>query len=256
MQKYYSKLPPSILALLIQALAVFLTYMTLTVMGWQLGALFAALICGVYAATLSRLIGLAKWWVWISLLFAPALVMALSLDIEPIWFLLAFIIMLLVYWSAFRTQVPLYLSSLKVWQSLAGLLPTDASSTHYKFIDLGSGLGGVLTYLGRVKPEGHYSGVEYAPLPFVWSWLRIKLASLNNCQVQWGSLWDVDLSQYDVVFAYLSPVPMEDLWHKARKEMRPGTMFISSTFGVAEHPPCQSIQIDDLHRSTLYVWQM
>ncbi len=256
MHNYYSKLPPSILALLIQALAAFLTYMSLSLTGWQLGAVFAAFICGGYAAVLSQLIGLARWWVWISLLFAPALVVAMSLDIAPIWFLMAFLIMLLVYWSAFRTQVPLYLSSIKVWKSLAGLLPTDALSTNFKFIDLGSGLGGVLTYLGRVRPEGHYSGVEYAPLPFVWSWLRIKFARLSNCQVHWGSLWDVDLSQYDVVFAYLSPVPMDELWHKARKEMRPGTMFISSTFGVAEHPPQQSIQVEDLHRSTLYVWHM
>ncbi|HXU92050.1 MAG TPA: hypothetical protein VFP33_00175, partial [Gallionella sp.] len=131
----------------------------------------------------------------------------------------------------------------------------------FRFVDLGSGLGGVLTHLASVRPDGQYSGVESAPLPFLWSWLRIKLGGHSNCKVHWGSIWDdklgaCDLSQYDVVFAYLSPVPMERLWHKARAEMRPGSVFISSTFAVPEQSPHETVQVDDLHRSTLLVWRM
>jgi hypothetical protein len=64
------------------------------------------------------------------------------------------------------------------------------------------------------------------------------------------------LSLYDVVFAYLSPVPMEKLWHKARAEMRPGTMFISSTFSVLDQTHHETVQVDDLHHSTLFIWHM
>jgi hypothetical protein len=74
--------------------------------------------------------------------------------------------------------------------------------------------------------------------------------------VSWGNLWDCDLSQYNVVFAYLSPVPMDALWNKARQEMRPGSLFISNTFAVHDNPPQESITVDDLHHSTLYIWRM
>jgi hypothetical protein len=49
---------------------------------------------------------------------------------------------------------------------------------------------------------------------------------------------------------------MERLWHKARKEMRPGSVFISSTFEIPEQSPHQEIQVDDMHRSTLLIWRM
>ena len=200
---------------------------------------------------------LASWWLLIQLLFAPALVLMLTLSIPPGYFLAAFVIMLAVYWSTYQTQVPLYLSSNKVWRALEGLLPVQKAEVNFRFIDLGSGLGGVLTYLARVRADGHYSGIESAPLPWLMSWLRTRRYS--NCEVHWGSIWDeqlCNLAQYEVVFAYLSPVPMERLWHKARSEMRPGTLFISSTFNVPGHEADHRITVDDLHQSTLLVWHM
>ena len=255
----FNKLPPSVTAALLQFTAFALTLLSVRLSGLQPSPLAFALLCGLLAASLSRLAGLARWWLPIQLLFAPALILMLALNIPPGFFLAAFLILLALYWSTFRTQVPLYLSSQKVWRALEGLLP-DAK-TGFRFIDLGSGLGGVLTHLASARPDGHYSGVESAPLPFLWSWLRVRLGGYRNCKVHWGSIWDgsleaCNLAQYDVVFAYLSPVPMERLWRKARAEMRPGTVFISSTFTVPDQAPQQKIQVDDLHRSTLLIWRI
>jgi len=310
------KLPPSVTALLLQFTSFALVLLSVRIVGLQPTPLAFALLCGLLAATLSRLAGLARWWLPIQFLFAPALVSMLALHIPPEYFLAAFLILLAVYWSVFRTQVPLYLSSQKVWHALETKLPSPLRNPspqsspgeapllnplpqageetnvkgsfnscgrgsererqfinpsgrgaggegkpNFRFIDLGSGLGGVLTHLARVRPDGHYSGVESAPLPFLWSWLRIKLGGYRNCKVHWGSIWDenlgvCDLAQYDVIFAYLSPVPMERLWRKARAEMRPGTLFISSTFSVPEQSPHETIQVDDLHHSELLIWRM
>jgi hypothetical protein len=247
------KLPPSILALLLQSAAFVLAALTLRLFGLHLAPFVFALLCGTLAATFSRLAGLARWWLLIQFAFAPALVLMLALDIPPGFFLAAFLVMLVVYWSTFRTQVPLYLSSNQVWQALASRLPSEQPFT---LVDLGSGIGGVLTYLARIRPQGRYHGIESAPLPFLWSWLRIKFGGFNDCTVQWGSFWDNDLGQYDVVFAYLSPVPMEALWQKAKKEMRPGCLFISNTFAVPDQPPQETFTVDDLHHSTLYIWRM
>lgn len=252
------RLPPPVIALMLQAFAACIT-ITLALFAHQqhtpvsLAAL--TLLCGLIAALLSHLIGLAKWWLIIQLLFVPVLAWSLTFEFSPHWFLIAFLILLAIYWSTFRTQVPLYLSSKKVWHALEDFLPAPTTrADSFSFMDLGSGLGGVLHHLAEVRPDGRYYGVEAAPLPFVWSWLRLKRK--NNCHVQWGSLWECDLAQYDVVFAYLSPVPMAQLWLKAKKEMRPGSIFISSTFSIPEQTPHQSLPIDDLHQSTLLIWRL
>ncbi len=264
MRALFEKLPPSVIALLLQAAAFALAILTVRATGLQPAPFTFALLCGIFSAALSYFVGLARWWLAIQFLFVPALVLVLAFDIPPGFFLAAFLALLVVYWSTFRTQVPLYLSSNKVWRALETLLPSPACGggaggegvPNFRFIDLGSGLGGVLTHLASVRPDGQYSGVESAPLPFLWSWLRIKLGGYRNCEVRWNSLWDCNLAQYDVVFAYLSPVPMERLWRKARTEMRPGSVFISSTFAVPEQSPHETIQVDDLHHSTLLVWRM
>ncbi|MFZ3018764.1 MAG: class I SAM-dependent methyltransferase [Gallionella sp.] len=247
-----AKLPPAVTALLLQFAAVLLAALSMRVA--PLPPLGFALLCGTYAAAFSHFAGQARWWLYIQFLFAPALVLMLAFDIPSELFLAAFLVLLVVYWSTFRTQVPLYLSSNKVWRALEDFLPQHG--TGFRFVDLGSGLGGVLTHLSGVRPDGQYTGVESAPLPFLWSWLRIRFGGHRQCAVHWGSLWDCDLSQYDVVFAYLSPVPMKRLWHKARAEMRPGSVFISSTFAVPEQAPHEAVQVDDLHRATLLVWRM
>lgn len=252
----FARLPPAVIALLLQATAFACVLLFARTSQLQPSPLLFALLCGALAAAFSRMAGLARWWLLIQFLFVPALVLMLTLNIPPGFFLAAFLILLLVYWSTFRTQVPLYLSSRKIWQALELLLPVAAPGKNFTFIDLGSGIGGVLTHLAPLRPDGRYHGVEAAPLPFLLSWLRIRLSGYRNCQVHWGSLWDCDLAQYDVVFAYLSPVPMDKLWQKAQREMRPGTLFISNTFAVADHPPQQTFTVDDMHRSTLYIWRM
>lgn len=253
MNSLLKKAPPSVIALLLQLAAFALAILTVRLLGFQLPPLLFGLLCGTLAAILSHFAGLARWWLFIQFAFAPALVLMLALDIPPGFFLAAFLIMLVVYWSTFRSQVPLYLSSEKVWQALEAKLPVGQPFT---FADLGSGIGGVLTHLAKTHPQGRYLGIETAPLPFLWSRLRIKFGGLRNCSVHWGSLWESDLSQYDVVFAYLSPVPMDALWNKVKQEMRPGSLFVSNTFAVPGHPPQETLTVDDLHQSTLYLWRM
>jgi hypothetical protein len=221
-------------------------------LGYTLAPLIFAFLCGLIAASLSHRLKMDGWWLPIQFFFLPALVATLSLSLSPTIFLIAFLAMLVVYWSTFQTQVPLYLSSNRVWGALENKLPAGQP---FDFIDLGSGLGGVLTHLAKTHPLGRFHGVESAPLPFIWSWLRIKLGGYRQCSVHWGSMWDKDLSPYDVVFAYLSPVPMEALWNKTRQEMRPGSLFISNTFIVPNHLPQEIITVEDMHHSTLYLWR-
>ncbi len=253
MTSLLKRLPPSAIALLLQVSAFVLTVLILSLLDLHPAPLGFALICGILASSLSYIAGLVRWWWFIQFAFVPALVLMLMLNIPPSLFLAAFLILLAVYWSTFRTQVPLYLSSNKVWLALETQIPVEQP---FIFIDLGSGIGGVLLHLARTHPHGSYHGVEAAPLPFLWSWLHIKFGGYRNCTVHWGSLWNCDLSEYDVVFAYLSPVPMERLWLKAKQEMLHGSLFISNTFAVPDHSPQNTLAVDDLHHSTLHLWRM
>lgn len=256
MHALIAKLPPSVAALILQFIAFLLTLVSLHLLSLQLEPIYFALFCGGLAAVLSYLAGLARWWLPMQLLFVPALVLMLQIDIPSVFFLAAFLLMLLVYWSTFRSQVPLYLSSKLVWQTLEELLPAVEAGKSFKFMDIGSGMGGVLTHLAHARPDGLYFGVENAPLPYLLSRLKIKFGNYSRCHVMWASLWTCNLESYDVVFAYLSPVPMERLWRKVKVEMRPGSLFISNSFVVAENPAQYSITLDDLHHSTLYIWHM
>lgn len=256
MRLFYKKLPPSVTALLLQCAACLFIWLTVEITGVRASLFMLAWLCGILAALLSYLSRLAVWWLAMQLLFVPTLLLLLGAGLPPGLFFAAFMVTVLVYWSTFRTQVPLYLSSTRVWQALERLLPSETSGAGFAFLDMGSGLGGVLTYLAGARPDGSYTGVEAAPLPYFWSWLRIRLGGYHNSSVHWGSFWGCNLSQYDVVFAYLSPVPMERLWHKARAEMRPGTLFISSTFAIPDQAPHETVPVDDLHRTALLIWHM
>lgn len=256
MSRLAPTLPAPALALLLQLAACGGVLLCSALFSLHLSTMAIAVCCGLLAAGLSYYAGLALWWLGIQFAFAPAVVLTLTLHIPPSYFLGLFLLLWLVYWNTFNTQVPLYLSSAKVRQTLVQLLPPTVPGQRLRFADIGSGLGGVLTYLARMRPDGDYTGVESAPLPYVWSWLRIRVGGYRQCQVCWGDFWDCNLAGFDVVYAYLSPAPMERLWRKAHAEMKPGSVFISSTFSVPGQSPTQTIQIDDLHRSTLLIWRM
>jgi hypothetical protein len=248
------RLPPAAIAFAIQGAAYLAVRQTAHFMEWTAAPLQFAFGCGMVAAMLSYFIGLARWWLPIQLLFVPALTAALSLKILPAYYLAAFLVLLAIYWSTFKSQVPLYLSSVKVWQALDSLLPAAVAGKSFEFIDLGSGMGGVLTHLAKIRPDGHFHGIESAPFLFIISWLRALRQ--KNCQLSWGSFWAEDLGKYDVVYAYLSPVPMARLWLKVQDEMRPGTLFVSSTFIIPDQSPERVIETEDLHASTLYIWRI
>ena len=259
MQGALSRLPPIVPALLLQAAAAACTLIALLALraaGIGVPLWLAALLCGALAAGLTRLAGLERWWQIMQLLLTPAAVLMLRSPLPAWTYLTLFVALLLVYWSTFRTRVPLYLSGPRVWQAVAELLPAAQAGRTLRVIDLGSGLGGLLLALAAQRADAEFVGVELAPLPALVSRLRIALRRQRNCQVQWGSYWPVELAHFDVVFAFLSPVPMSALWEKAHREMRERTLFISSSFAVPGQTATRVIEVDDARGTRLHVWTM
>jgi len=215
-------------------------------------AVTLALIQGFVAASLGRSMGMDWWWIPIHAFFAPGLLWILTFDLPPAYALSAFCLLASLYWTVSRTRVPLFLSSRDATLAIAGVLPSDCSFT---FLDMGCGLGGVLSSLARTRPLGQYHGIESAPLPFLVSRLRAITGS-GRCCVTWGDYGDLDLGRYDVVYAYLSPAAMSDVWRKASAEMRPGSLLISNSFAVPGVAHGSTISPSAQDGSKLLLWHM
>lgn len=251
-----ARLPVSLQSLVIQCAAllaaVFLNYLLQVSFSYQAILWQLVLAQAALAAGLSRAWGQPAWWPPLHLGFLPATLLARQAGL-PAWvYLAAFVLLVLFYWSTFRTRVPLYLSGRKAWQNLASLLP---QAQPFHFIDLGSGLGGVPFYLESRFPHSHFYGTEIAPAPWLISRMRAwfrgsRVSFMRNDYVA------LDLARFDVVFAFLSPAAMPGLWQQAQAQMRSGTLFVSLAFPVNERQPDHVVEQDAGTRHTLYAWRM
>ncbi|MFP5076546.1 class I SAM-dependent methyltransferase [Rhizobium sp. YIM 134829] len=206
---------------------------------------------GLVAAGLTAAFRLPRLWIPAQLLIPFVVAYGVHL---PAWvFLVAFLLTLLISWNSAGEQVPLYLTNARTADALGQL--AEAAGAR-KIVDLGSGLGSVVLPLARRGPHLFATGVETAPLPYAASRLRLALSGLANARLQRTSLWDVDLSAYDLVYCFLSPVPMPRLFEKARAEMRPGSLFVSNSFPVPDRTPDEVVTVADSRSTTLYVYRM
>ncbi|MCL2831359.1 MAG: class I SAM-dependent methyltransferase [Betaproteobacteria bacterium] len=208
---------------------------------------FAIGICAFLFAVFSRQ---SSWWWGIHALFAPLAWRVAQLEINPSWFLAAFIVSVLIFRGAARDQIPLYLSTRATAEAVASLMPEESSM---RCVDLGAGFGSLLRPLAALRPKGDYVGIENAPL----TWLIGRLMTLGrrNISWRWGDLWSTPLSGFDLVYVFLSPAPMPELWEKALREMRPGALLVSNSFPVPELEPESIIELDDFRQGRLYCYR-
>ena len=251
---------PAVIALLIQLgvlgfLALALT-IALHVVGLRLTLWQALLAQSLLVLVATRRAHLAWWWCVIQPLFPFVLVLALQAPWQmPSWlYLAAFLVLLALYWSTYRTQVPYYPSNRQVWVALEGLLPKDRP---IHLVDVGSGLGGLVLHMANNMPQSRFTGIEIAPLPWLVSRLRLG-ATTGNAQFLRNNYEQFNFADFDVVFAYLSPAAMPALWTKAKSEMRPGSMLVSYEFPIVGETEHLSIYPDNslMNHQKLYVWYL
>jgi hypothetical protein len=208
---------------------------------WE--ALAAAL-----AVALGCVFGLAVWWVAINALFVPLLSLSLEVNLSPLWACAALALLLLVYGRIWASRVPLFFSSASAQDALRSLLPRDRPIA---FLDAGCGDARVIEHLATARPDSRFEGIEHALVP----WLMARLRCWKHegaYYVRRGDLWGHGLTQYDVVFAYLSPAVMLRFWEKASREMRPGSLLVTA-FAVpgVDAGPC--IEVGDRMNTRLHV---
>lgn len=202
---------------------------------------------------LGRMLSLGWAWCVLIAIATPAMVLV-PIYQPPTWiFPIIFLGLAGFYINGVREQVPLYLSNRKTQKTLADLLPPDTNLT---FVDLGCGLGDIVTHVAKARPQACVVGVETAPLSFLIAWLRVKVFASENAEVRFQSIWSTDVSNADVVYAFLSPVPMTRLNEKLRTEMKPGSRFISNSFAIPGAEPDEIVSVDDQRETQLLIWRM
>jgi len=210
-----------------------------------------AFVIGFFAFSLACLTRQPVWWRFLHALFMPLVWAVSQFNIDPGWFLLAFLLMLMVYRGAVSGRIPLYLSNAASVGALDDLL---AAHGVQRFADLGAGIATTLLPLARRHPGIHFYGVENAPLTWVIG--RWRTRAQGNLDWRWGDLWATRLQEFDLVYVFLSPAPMTDLWRKAQTEMAAGSLFVSNTFAVPDVKPDRVVDIEGENVGPLYCYQV
>ena len=249
------KFRSAIVAFFIQVISALLIFVP--VYFFKLGAQFVftpfVLICvqAGFSAVLTYLFRLESWWVLIGFLLPFCFMVAVVSGLSSWTYIVVFFVLFFVYGATFHSRVPYFPSPDQIPVLLCNVLPAQP----FSFLDVGSGFGKVLIRLCRKLPKSRFYGVELAIAPFFFSLLRGKLFGLRNFSVKLGDFQQLSFADYDVVYAYLSPVIMDDVWVKACAEMRHGTLFISYEFNVHGRKPDFEIQCQETG-AFLYGWKM
>jgi len=217
----------------------------------QDGLAFAAVLGGqaLLAAGISQRFFGERWWVYIHLGFSPLLALLQPLHIPAEAFLVGFVLLALVYWGTFQTRVPLFLSNQRTLNIVLDVLTIQPPRT---FLDLGCGTGTVLLPVARRFPQADCVGIECAPAPYLIS--RLRSLTQANVRILREDFWASDWSAYEVVYAFLSPVPMPQVWQKALQELPSGALLISNTFPIPGITPRQTLNVEDARQSQLYLY--
>ena len=248
---------PLPVALAAQVLAGIVVFGAAFILGrtttWQPPLIILLALHGLVAAESGRRFGLAKWWIPVQLTFPFAVAAALVWQVPGWVYLALFVGLVAVFWNSARGGVPLYLTNTGTKAALAKLLP---AKQNFHFADLGCGLGGPVLALSRERPDGHFTGIESAPALFLAAWLRRHFTETANARIQFGDFWSRDLGDFDVVYCFLSPVPMPALFEKVKKEMKPGSLLISNSFDVPGRPADEIVDVDDARQTKLHLWRI
>ena len=207
---------------------------------------------GALAAGLAWRGALPLWWVLIDAVFPLAIQQALQQSWPLHGFWLPLLLLGAMYGTSFVTRVPYFPSRPAVRGLLAGLLSPKPGQ---RVIDIGSGLGGLVLALARSRPDCQVVGIELALLPWLLSWLRARRQPCGSVFLR-GDYRRHPLSDYDLVFAYLSPAAMPALWLQLQRELVPGALFVSCEFCVPGQPVCLLPGSGVRGVPPLYVWRM
>lgn len=158
----------------------------------------------------------------------------------------------IVIWSIRNGIAPMP-TSFKAKRALIQSLPPTVSGCVY---ELGAGWGTLLLPLAHRYPYSEVTGFETSPLPFFVTRCRLSLNRVTHAKVLRRNFYKADLSDAGLIVCYLYPGAMHKLKPKFEGELKKGTWVISNTFAIPGWKPLQVVEVSDLYRNKIYVYQV
>lgn len=122
-----------------------------------------------------------------------------------------------------------------------------------KVIDLGSGWGNLIFPLANQYKNCQVFGYENSLIPF---WFSFLINDKQNLKIKRANFYDIPLDDADLIVCYLFPKGMSRLKEKLERELKVGARVVSHTFAVPTWKPQEVIEVNDIHRSKIYLYEI
>ena len=169
--------------------------------------------------------------------------------IGQLFFLLLFLIVFTAFWGAFSAApyVPTWKKDVRRMMDLAKVKPRE------RIYDLGCGDGRIVFEAAKKGAEA--IGIEVFILPYLYA--RIKSYFKPRTKILFGDMFNLDVSDADVVFIFLMSKSYQRIATKLEKELKPGSRVVSSCWPVGGwEDKLQRIDKPDNKTLPLYLYIM
>lgn len=144
--------------------------------------------------------------------------------------------------------VPLWRKDIRRMLRLAEVKPGEI------VYDLGAGDARIITIAAK-EFGAKAIGFEIAFLPYILGCIKIRLLGLKGkATLKYANFYSQDLSGADVICTFLSPMAMEKLKPKFKKEMKPNCRVVSYAFKIPDWPAAK-IDKPDEKTAAIYIYR-
>lgn len=152
-----------------------------------------------------------------------------------------------ILWSTIRYGISPMPSNQQAQIAMLSLIPEDPPEY---MIDLGTGWGNFAYQLAKRYPQTTVYGYERSLIPFLFSILFFRR---ENLHLQFRNFLQEQFPPNALLFCYLYPQGMTKLSSHLEGL---SCQLISNTFALGERQPIRALQINDAHRSMIYLYEL
>lgn len=158
----------------------------------------------------------------------------------------------LFFW-VFRLGVPPMPSSRGMRESVVEEIRRYENHGHV--VDLGSGWGGLAARIASAYPDRTVTGIELAPVPYLFSRL-VYGRGRGNLTFRREDFRELEPEDDTMYVAYLSPMAMESLRRRFETGLQRNIVLISALFSVRPWGATRTVRARDMHRTNIHVYEI
>jgi SAM-dependent methyltransferase len=114
-----------------------------------------------------------------------------------------------------------------------------------RVVDLGCGDGAFLFAAAKHFPDVVFTGYDISFLPLAIAYFRkgLSFKRYRNVHIKFGNLFTQDISDFDVVFAFLLSKCYPRLKHKLAREMKPEAIAVFEAWALEGVEPSRTVTL-------------